>query len=630
MCYLDGRPPPDSSGGRRLPACEDPSKPSDSRPVQLPFPLCFAHRASTWGHRGVCFLALPAAMRTAGLAAEREVYPDGFPTTRRALARMYRITRRQLACVLRGENALSDARVDPEEQLLDRTSTLHQTGVADLSTGPNDGGRPPLYHLCLYLGVNPRFGHEPVYTFTGSPESVDVAINTPSEAYRGKVIAGLLQTYGRIMSDLELAAYLSDALRTGIDPAQRPACDPDFDVLGEIERTRAELGIEAPVGHFAVVERTRDRTGSRREFIAWLRRHPGLTGAAPLGLDAGDLFVTSRTVVDRVHLDLREDGRPRRYLFVPALPDGDGPEAPAPHSRLRVPAVLLGGRPIEPEPDGESGAPGRSPNTAGGATGPPVLRGQPVAAHALALDEKIRVGLGVNVGDVVSFAPELRARPQYARRRAREGGAPAWQGAKRLLARATNVLGGVVERAVRSQPVLMRVDFSTPVDMEINLCRMAREVFDVIGVNPGDHVKVVGARGTRVGLRAIEMTEAQIRRRRVQQDRMPQWFQAHLLRPDLRRVRRMATDSELPVVYLDQAARNRLGIVTGDVVRVVRDPIRNLGFRIYLVVGPVVLIVARSITAGDLLKWETAVAAGLVLAVTLTLIVLELRLRISR
>ncbi|UYV14091.1 MAG: hypothetical protein NCW75_07315 [Phycisphaera sp.] len=559
-------------------------------------------------------MALPEVMRTGGFETTsgrmREVYPDGYPITRRALARMYRITRQQFACVLRGENSISGVDIDPANALGDRRGPLHKNGVVDLSDGA-------LYNLCLFLGSNPQSGNEPIYTFTGSPESVDPAFKPPSEPYLCTVIAGLLETYGEHLGDLELAAYLSDALCTGIDPTHKPVSGPDADVLGLIQAARARNGPPAPSGHYAVVERTRDRSGSRREFIACLRRHPALAGVDPIGLEEGDLFVTSRSVIDRVHLDLREDGSPRRYLFVPASPKEDGGSRPSPVARLRVPAVLLGERAIDPSVPSEE-------------VGPPRLRGCPVAAHALALDEKIRVGLGVNTGDVVGFAPELGARPEYAPRGARHerqaGGPPV----ARLARRMATWLGGRLEWAVGSQPVLMRVDFATPVDMEIGLCRMAREVFDVIGVGPGDHIKVVSADGVRVGLRAVEMTDAQARRRKVQQERMPQWFLAHLLRPDMRRVRRMSTDSELPVIYLDLDARQRLRIDTGEVVRVVRDPLRNLGLRVYIVVVPSVLVLARALISESGPDWTTPVAIAAVLIATLFVLWLELRLKISR
>jgi hypothetical protein len=174
-CYLEGGTPPGATHSQR--GARDPSPPSDSREVLLPYRMYFAGRASSWGGGGVSFL-------------DHERLGDDDPD--RAWGRAWRITREQFDDVVAQENRLEHG------ELIVDLDGLEAGDARDVTAGWY--GR---------LVLVDRHQGAPVVTFT-SPQPLNRdALNAPSAAYLRTIAQGLA-TRGD-MPDEAIGEYLAAA-----------------------------------------------------------------------------------------------------------------------------------------------------------------------------------------------------------------------------------------------------------------------------------------------------------------------------------------------------------------------------------------------------------------------------------
>jgi len=211
-----------------------------------------------------------------------------------------------------------------------------------------------------------------------------------------------------------------------------------------------------------------------------------------------------------------------------------------------------------------------------------------VEDDSIELDMKVRVGLGVNVGEIVY----IDATP-----------------IKRKNSLTTKILSFFsLENIVGSQPELMRVDKASVEDGEIEICRIPPSVFDVLGIGEGDHVMLQSGPGKKRAIRAAELTEQQKKNRLEQRRRMPRFYAAPFYRNDIQRVEAVDEDAELPNINLDNDARQALGVSPGDVVRVVRHPRKNLGFRPFAIFVPSLFLAIEA--SSDVLEGFAIIMVG--------------------
>ena len=181
-CYLEGGVPPGAT--RRQVGARDPSPPSDSRGVALPYRMYFAGRASTWGGGGVAFLD------------HERLGVDDLACAR---GRAWRITREQFDDVVAQENGFR-----PGEIVVD----LDGLEPGDTRELPDAGWYRGLLVVDTLDGL-------PLVTFT-SPE-VRTDLNPPSEAYLRTIAMGLAECTG--MSAEEIGEHLAPAAGEGAGAA---------------------------------------------------------------------------------------------------------------------------------------------------------------------------------------------------------------------------------------------------------------------------------------------------------------------------------------------------------------------------------------------------------------------------
>lgn len=119
-----------------------------------------------------------------------------------------------------------------------------------------------------------------------------------------------------------------------------------------------------------------------------------------------------------------------------------------------------------------------------------------------------------------------------------------------------------------TQPQIMRVVHARFEDMEINLCRFPLSGFDVLGCECGDSVTIVSPR-TDIRIRALAATEVMCKKR-VESERDDETIRVHA--PWKLSLHRLEDkNADIPSIYLDADARNRLRVKPCDPVLVERS-----------------------------------------------------------
>ena len=147
------------------------------------------------------------------------------------------------------------------------------------------------------------------------------------------------------------------------------------------------------------------------------------------------------------------------------------------------------------------------------------------------------------------------------------------------------------------QSNILRVKFSTFSDMEINICRIHKQVMQGIGVEVGDII-VVTSTSNKIEIRAFELTNSMIEKRILAEDNEKSlYYRGHEIREKLRIHR--ATEYDLPWILLDFDARNKLGVKTGDPVRVYRSIRYAIYNKLHFISIPLVLTIIGFIISFD-------------------------------
>lgn len=261
------------------------------------------------------------------------------------------------------------------------------------------------------------------------------------------------------------------------------------------------------------------------------------------------------------------------------------------------------------------------------------------SAGKIALDHKIRVAIGVPNGAMVHVSPTR-------------------------LDKRTNWFLDRIERWIGSQPVLTRVRIATFEDMEISVCRLPEEVFDLIGVSSGDYVRIESAGGrpntfvlsdsmdivrksysgfqsdsVQVSLRALQSSANQIKRRidQVEADkelpRVEQVYSDIAQTLDLHLVRGASQNEDHPAIFIDEETRNALQVAPGETVRVTRDWWHLLRARVYFVTIPTSLaavsLVARYFSSDDFSAMHVLLLTLCMFVLSTAAVVVELRNKLS-
>ncbi len=604
--YIEGGKHPNAETIQ--PGCTNRELWTASEPLLLPFPLYFADSVASWDGGGAAFIELPPRLQggAAGSTTGR-LFPIAHPPNPRTRGRAYRIRRSQFLEIVAQENGLTP----------DRSASLFTQGGAgdDAATrggaaaGPNFASlhaahvlavNAPRYDRLLYLGDHiSDTAAEPVYTFT-TAQTLSPAHNYPSLQYLLTIVRGILQVYPDT-SDLTLTHYLEHATARerrgtlhpatfGYWPAPRSGGQPSSDFAPLIARAREIEKVPAPAGHFARVLPTENRDGAHREYIAVLPRDVTSTeGIAPR-----KLIRIERSLYPRAHLNDLDDGYSIELVDPPHESLAGGGRT-IPCRVLAAPAVIQNWR--------ASKAAARVRDD--------------MRPGTVRLDQKIRIALGVNIGDVVEIVPGALP-PKYTGWRRR------WNALTARIRRGLRYLSP--EFLLGTQAQLMRIDYSAIEDMETPVARISAEDLTVLGIDAGDHIEVTAPNRQRQVLRAAMRTDRQVQQRINQRMRQPRLFVTPYKLVDLQRVTHATVDYELPTITIDIDIRHRgLGVEVGDVVRVVRAPTRNIGLRYFLILGPAILA-----AAGFVEKPLTAVfAAGAVLLLTTLLVALDIRSKIA-
>ncbi|MBL4591076.1 MAG: hypothetical protein JKY96_03865 [Phycisphaerales bacterium] len=588
-CYMTGDIPPGSNTKNPLPECDDREEMQvEPYPMQLPFGLCFGYSSKSWQGAGVAFLDLPRGLK------DRLTKEDKFkgkaiqyPKVPYALGRAYRITKAQFVELVIRENGLYrengvlhdsndrkkldhgdtkkfDDEIDRLTQWVGSTGLerekifeIDETSWSGLKQ--RDQGRG-LYRLVLRLGMMSLEGDnaedEPVFTFTSTASHVELGPNNPSEEYLLNIVIGILETY-REMSNLEIRNYLERATRlthrdapvmsesdTGCgyfqDEADKTA---DFDRI--IARARECTGVhECQSVPEYVVDATQDRVGANREFIGSISdSRMNQEGIVDRQLVRAVRKVYTRSLYDEVlnrmqviHPVYATDLPPRRK------------HAATLGCSVRIRDLGKGQRKYRREYRSEY---------------------ERLDENTIQMDQKIRLAIGVNKGDVVMIqaAPDGHARDM-----------DRWWVKVFELFRFENLFG------VQAQ--LMRVELATSEDMEIRVARTTAAALQVLGIESGDHVSVSSVSDKKESIRILSLTDEQVKKIKQRRLDMPDMYPSGYDIAGLQRVKETTRDGELPILLIDSDFRGKLSIKNGDVVRVVRNPRRNLGLRPFLIFGP--------------------------------------------
>lgn len=166
-----------------------------------------------------------------------------------------------------------------------------------------------------------------------------------------------------------------------------------------------------------------------------------------------------------------------------------------------------------------------------------------VKKGTIRIDQKIRMALGIDNGGEVTIS------------------APPW---------ILDIQRPLSEKFFGKQVNLLRVRKATFTDMEINVCRMTKDVMKSIGIEEGDKV-IVEAANKRIEIRALELSTRMIASRiEKENDKDSKYY-------SVKNKRRMALmkgnilNYDLPWILLDLDAREALGIKAYHPVSVFRS-----------------------------------------------------------
>jgi hypothetical protein len=182
------------------------------------------------------------------------------------------------------------------------------------------------------------------------------------------------------------------------------------------------------------------------------------------------------------------------------------------------------------------------------------------ADHVVCMDQKLRVAIGVRIGDWIS------------------------------LRKASNVRGLELakfwEKRIGTQPELMRVHRATFEDMEIPIVRIPSSTFEVIGTESGHFVSVQSTHKV-ARVRAVPLSKEAWNQRveliKTERDIAPNPQEVL----GLDRLKGGSIGNDIPPIFMDNDLRNELGVKLCDCVRVVRDVKDSFLSKLHLAALPI-------------------------------------------
>ena len=405
----------------------------------------------------------------------------------------------------------------------------------------------------------------PVWTFT-SPEDLRNEQRTPSRQYLATICRGLVESHWGIQ----------DTRRLWTTTDGRPGLRHLTDYLGatltmeEEPRQRASAALDWACRRF-VDERL--QTGNFEVGRTEDRRGAGRRSIAQIGV------TEQRSVLGL---------RPRRFWSW--MPRWVILESHHPRKPVRLRAMLHDPR-----------------------SGSKTLRDGTV--H---LDQKLRQALGVRARDDPRQIPGDRvtvSKPSESDRGLKGGGSAIGWFFHRLLRRA----GGV-------QYQLMRVTIARYEEMEIEVCRIPETSFDILGIEAGDFV-VLESINRRLSLRALTANERMCNERKMLASRSSKVTNCE----EELCLRRLSEnrDEDIPLIFIDQDARDALDVSPCDAIYVCRSVPRLLSKQLRALGLTVILTAAFVIFQLDIgdprdLLWKLLGFGGAVV-IGLLLVLLQIR-----
>lgn len=162
-----------------------------------------------------------------------------------------------------------------------------------------------------------------------------------------------------------------------------------------------------------------------------------------------------------------------------------------------------------------------------------------------------------------------------------------------------------MERLLGVQINILRVKFATFTDMEINICRISKRVMQTIGIEEGERIFVESVNG-KIEIRALELTgQMEEVRRKTEEDGKSQFYPKNPLRKKLL-VYGNKTSNDLPWIFLDNDARNKLKVKPYDPVIVYRSTKFAVLNKLHLVSIPLILSII-----GFIFSYEKVLEKGI-------------------
>jgi len=133
--------------------------------------------------------------------------------------------------------------------------------------------------------------------------------------------------------------------------------------------------------------------------------------------------------------------------------------------------------------------------------------------------------------------------------------------------------------------------------MEINICRIRKEVMKSIGIDEGDII-IVESLTSSIKIRALELTEVIYNEKEKQHKDNPEKYIDCIKILNLEKLEQ--TKLDLPWILLDFDAREKLKVEECDPVRIYRSISHCISKRMHLISVPLVLTIMAAIIGFDI------------------------------
>lgn len=224
------------------------------------------------------------------------------------------------------------------------------------------------------------------------------------------------------------------------------------------------------------------------------------------------------------------------------------------------------------------------------------------ADHVIRIDQKLRIAIGVQIGDWIRVRKMSRAeKPRLAK---------------------------IWERQIGTQPELMRVYRATFEDMEIPIARIPASIFDVIGTEPGRFVSIQSIhRIARVRATALSLEAWTQRMKLIKFEQGEHPNPRKVLCLD--RLKGASIGNDIPPIFIDLDMRNELGVKLCDCVRVVRDVRDSYFSRIHIAALPLMFALIGVAMSFNINKFGKIAIITVVILLSMLTLYIEVRSKIK-